>query len=186
MSATAAAWLQAFAGLATFGAACFAAYYTKTAPTRAAELSEMLRKRNDDAGLIKREKRWVLLIMMQERGRISSDDAQKAVNSIPVVFAGDDKVMAAYRRLSGQHGPYTPERLRLYLALTTEVARSAGFSDVITVSDVDVGYYLYTESPPDKSTENFTTIMEQQDKLRQILTRIADAAESWGGKSPLQ
>lgn len=183
MSAEAAAWLQAFAGFATFGAACFAAYYTKTAPTRAAELSELLRKQNDESSLHKREKRWVLLVMMQERGRIGSDDAQKAVNSIPVVFAGDDKVMAAYRRLSGQYGPYTPERLRLYLALTTEVARSAGFSDVITVSDVDVGYYLHADPPPDRSGENFSNLMEQQDKLRQVLTRIADAVEGWNSKS---
>jgi len=171
--------LQAVAGVATFGAACFAAYFTNIAPTRAAQLSETLRKQNDEAGLHRREKRAVLLVMMQERGRVSSPDAQKAVNSIPVVFAGDGKVMAAYRRLSSETGPYTPERLRLYLALTTEVARSAGFSDVITSSDVDVGYFLSDNVPADRSTENFAVLMKQQVKLRESLTRIAEAIESY-------
>ena len=172
-SAEAAAWAQFAAGLLTFGAACFAAFYTKTAPTRAAQLAEQLRKQNDEAHLHRREKRAVLLMMMQERGNISSPNAQQAVNSIPVVFAGDEKVLVAYRRLSGLVGPYTPERLRLYLVLTTEVARSAGFADVITQTDVDVGYFISSVPPADIAGP----VLAEQKRMADAAERLCDLLE---------
>ncbi len=176
-SAETAAWAQALAGALTFGAACFAAWFTRTAPRRAAELAESLRLKNDSAEMHCREKRTVLLVMMQERGRLRSEDAQKAVNSIPVVFAGDDRVLAAYRRFCSLEGPYTPETLRIFLLLIGEVIRSAGFADVITPAEVDIGYYVVTTPPPQGMPDNLKMVLDNEDKMIGSIDKIANAAE---------
>lgn len=114
------------------------------------------------------------MTLLQERGSIFSSEAEKAINAIPIVFFGDAGVNSAYRRLCGETGPFTPERLRLYLALTIEVARAAGFSEAFTAADVDVGFFV-TRGKDDSAEKNLKALMEQQDKMRAPLERIANA-----------
>ena len=141
---TIAASIQAAAAVATFAAACVAAYVTWKAPERAARLAEELRARNEKAQGRREEKVRLFYILMNHRGRNISDvEPVNALNMINVVFHDSRHVREAYQEFlkfaSGRE--FADQRFDAYLEILIQIAKDLGLSATVSRSDIDRGYY---------------------------------------------
>lgn len=137
---TAAAWVQAIAGVLTFLSALVAAWIAAQVPRWSEEHRAQARSAEQIADL----QRNVLIALMKGRSAIVHQDTLAAINLIDVAFLSSLDVRAARRNFmeAANLQPFSPERLvERFYALIVAVVREMGLSAEITPSDIQQGYY---------------------------------------------
>ncbi|MCC4295013.1 DUF6680 family protein [Brevundimonas aurantiaca] len=143
MAEAGAAWVQAIAAIATFGAACVAVWATFSAPKRAAEIAEELRRTNDRIDAERRSQSYILETLLRHRGNIIHGDAVNALNLIDIVFMNALDVREAYQQFWNATAEPTPWELKVerYNTIIERIIRHLGMSDHIKASDIQRSYH---------------------------------------------
>ena len=138
-----AAWIQAVAAVATFGAACVAVWATFKAPKRAAEIAEGLRRTNDRADSERRSKAFILETLLRHRASIIHADAVNALNLIDIIFIDVAEVREAYQQFWNSTAEPSPMELKIerYNTIIERIVRHLGMNDHIKASDIQRSYH---------------------------------------------
>lgn len=142
-SADLAAWLQAGAGVLTFGAAAWAVLAAYRAPKLAASFAEQLRRDHAAEEEAQREKKWILSTLMRYRGQMLHHDVVSALNMIDIAFLHSKDVREAYQQYwtaTNTDNPFALRRERFFRIIAA-IAGDLGLSQELRVADIERSYY---------------------------------------------
>ncbi|WP_374452952.1 DUF6680 family protein [Phenylobacterium sp.] len=143
-SSDVAAWVQAVAGIFTFGAAAWAVIAAYRAPKLAAAFADELRRSSTADDAIRNEKQWILSTLMRYRGQMLHHDVVSALNMVEITFVDSMDVRDAYRQwwntIEGGDHPPALRRERFYGIITAIVA-DMGLGRKLRASDIERAYY---------------------------------------------
>lgn len=165
-------WAAIFSAVAT----ALAAIATWRAPLSAATLAETLRRDAERHDQLHKRKLAVLIALMQERGRINSDEGVRALNSIDIVFADSREVRETWAELllAFNMQPVVmhviEERLRRLLAA---IAKDVGIADQIRIDDLGRVYY-----PTSQHEEQLIKDLQRRQALNSLMQKSAAEANS--------
>ena len=155
----AAAWVQAVAGVFTFGAACVAAWIAGRVPG----WSEQIRTTNRISEQAADLKRVVLISLLKGRSALLHQDTLAAINLIDVAFIDAHAVRDARRNFIAAAGaePFSADRLlERFHGIIIAVVREMGLSESITAADIQGGYYPRALGKMDEAA-----LIDAEDKL---------------------
>jgi hypothetical protein len=166
MATDLAAWLQALAGFATFGAACVAVKASYDAPRRAAEFAENLRQETQKSERDRNLQMLVFTNLMQFRAQILNPTAVASLNVIEVAFREHKEVREAWRHFleaASEQPAVAAKIVERYLSIIEKMARALGLSSDLSVKDIQNVYYPQSLGEADEAAT-----LETQARLRRL------------------
>ncbi len=82
----------------------------------------------------------ILIILVGQRGRITSENVKDHLNAIPLVFAEDNEIRRAFQHFCATMDLGSPDFFRRYNELVLSIARNLGFKGVV-MSDLELGFF---------------------------------------------
>ncbi len=165
-------------------ATAFAAWAAWKGPVAAAQASEDLRRKNDEANERKRMKLWVFSTLMQERAYLATVDAVRALNLIDVVFRDSSPVREAWAELYLAYSNtrdvpahVQDERLR---AMLKEMAVDLEIADKLRGDDLGRIYYpqAIAEEEQLRQLERKVSLSRLQGQVSPTANTVSDSATS--------